>query len=300
MNDLYGRPLRNIRISVTDICNLRCYYCHNEGQSSNSKVMTPEEIERVLELARKLGITGVKFTGGEPLLRKDILDIVRRGRTHMKDVSMTTNGAFPTSMPKKLNEAGLNRINISLDSFDRGNFKSITGEDKLEVVVAFINSAIEAGLFPVKINIVALSESRVEDLMATVEQVWKLGAIPQLIELVDLGDNGHSDLSRVEEAVSARAVSVRERAMHRRKIYSVEDSLGDLKEVELVRPMHNTEFCGNCSRIRVMSSGYLKPCLMHNQGLVDILTPMREGASFDELLDHFRSAVNNRYPYWRN
>jgi len=300
MKDPFGREIKNIRISLNDECNLHCYYCHHEGQQQATGTMKPPEIKKVLMLSRKLGITKVKFTGGEPLLRDDILEIIGDACILMDDISVTTNGTFPPDLAVKLREAGLSRINISLDTIDRQRYESITGEDRLSEVLNFIKTCVSTGLFPVKINIVWLADSSHEDLMRTVNRVWMLGAKPQLIQLVDIDDEGRTGFSEIEKKIANRAVAVKKRTMHRRKIYSLKDQDGNLKEIEVVRPMHNTEFCENCSRIRLTSNGYLKPCLMHNSGLVNILGPMREGAKENELMELFKSAIDNRYPYWRN
>ena len=298
MKDFYGRPVKSIRISVTEDCNLNCFYCHNEGQLPSKTIMSPEEIEQILSIAEMLGIRDVKFTGGEPLLREDIIDIIRRASKHMKDVSLTTNGTLLAPMAKKLYDAGLNRINVSLDSSDREKYKKITGKDMLDKVLDGISAAVEAGLYPVKVNIVALSDD-IEDMMKTVKDVWRMGAMPQIIELVNVGETTSPNILRIEKFIASRAIKVRERNMHRRKIYTLKDDNGCPREVEIVRPMHNTEFCANCTRIRVTSGGMLKPCLMHNQGLVDILTPLRKGAGREELVMLFKKAIMNRFPYWR-
>lgn len=298
MKDPYGRPVKSIRISVTEDCNLNCIYCHNEGQPPSKTIMFPEEIEKILSIARMFGIRDVKFTGGEPLLRKDIIDIVKLATKHMDDVSLTTNGTLLAPIAEKLRGAGLNRINISLDSSDRKKYKEITGKDMLEQVLNGINAAVAVGLYPVKVNIVALSDN-INDLMKTVRDVWKMNAMPQIIELVNMGNINHSNILHVEEFIASQAIKVRERNMHRRKVYTLEDDNGCPKEIEIVRPMHNTEFCARCTRIRVTSGGLLKPCLMHNQGLVDILTPLREGKEMEELVALFERAIMNRFPYWR-
>ncbi len=299
MEDNYGRPVKNIRISLLDECNLNCYYCHHEGQSASKITMTPEEIEKIIMIAEKLDIKKIKFTGGEPLIRNDIIDIIARASKYMDDVSMTTNGTLLAPLADELYNAGLTRINVSLDTLDKKRYKEISGTDKVDRVLAGIRTAVTAGLNPVKVNIVAFSDTGHDDLMRTVDEVWNLNAIPQIIELVDLNGVSSSDISHVEDFISSKAIKVRERNMHRRKIYTLETSNGELKEVEIVRPMHNTVFCANCSRIRVTNDGLLKPCLMHNNGLVDILTPLRRGASSEELIALFQKTVKNRVPYWR-
>jgi len=298
LKDRYGRPVESIRVSVTTRCNLRCFYCHNEGQVDTGKEMTSMEIKRVLKVASQLGITQVKFTGGEPLLREDIKEIVKAGRKYMEDVSITTNGTLLANKIMELKKAGLNRINISMDSADRKRYKEITGMDLEDEVMKGIKMAVEVGLNPVKVNVVAFPDY-MDDLMATVEKIWELGAIPQIIETINVGRNSEVyTIDEVEKKISSMAVGMRERRLHRRKIYSILHN-GEIKEVEIVRPTHNSQFCANCNRIRLTSDGKLKPCIMHNKGLVDIITPMRNGEDDDALAELFKRAVENRYPYWR-
>ncbi len=296
--DRYGRVVESIRVSITQRCNLQCIYCHNEGQKKASIEMKTEEIDRILYIARKLGIKEVKFTGGEPLIRNDVLEIVRIGRKHMKDVSMTTNGTLLAPLAKKLKEAGLNRINISLDSVNGERYKKITGKDMVERVKEGIKKAVEAGLYPVKVNIVAFPDEW-NDILQTIKYVIDAGAMPQIIEAINIGRNKKSyAIDEIEKKIASMALDMRQRNMHHRKIYRICHD-GMEGDVEIVRPMHNSEFCANCNRIRVTSDGKLKPCIMHNIGLVDLLTPIRNGASDEELMALFKKAVENRFPYWR-
>ncbi len=299
MNDSFGRPVHHIRISINDDCNLNCFYCHREGQIDSTKKMSPGEIEKILMVAKELGISRVKFTGGEPLIRKDLPDIIRRASKYMTDVSLTTNGTLLGPIAKILRDAGLNRINISLDTLDENRYMKITGKKLLGRVLDGLSAAVSSGLHPVKINIVAFSDSTTDELMKIVREAWRRGGIPQIIEQVDMNSAGYPDISEVENHISSLAVSERERDVQSRKIYTLKDNENNLKDVEIVRPMHNTLFCSKCSRIRVTCDGFLKPCLMHNDGLVDILTPMREGKSTEELTKLFYEVIMNRYPYWR-
>ncbi|MCD6512498.1 MAG: GTP 3',8-cyclase MoaA [Thermoplasmata archaeon] len=298
IKDKYGRPVESIRISVTERCNLNCIYCHNEGQMEAKTEMRAEEIEKILEIASRIGIKDVKFTGGEPLMRKDILDIIRAGRKYMEDVSMTTNGTLLAPVALKLKEAGLNRVNISMDSVERERYRKITGKDMVDRVKDAIKASVEAGLYPVKVNIVAFPDS-FDDIFKTIEFVWSVNAMPQIIEAINVGRNKKLyAIDEIEKRIASMAVDVRVRKLHKRKIYSIVYD-GKIREVEIVRPMHNSEFCANCNRIRLTSDGMLKPCIMHNRGLVDILTPLREGATDDELIALFKKAIMNRFPYWR-
>jgi cyclic pyranopterin phosphate synthase len=259
--------------------------------------MTADEIEILLKVASKVGIKSVKFTGGEPLLREDILNIVARASKYMHDVSITTNGTLLALMAKELKAAGLNRINISLDTVDRKKYEEITGEDMLNEVVNGIKEAVAAGLKPVKVNIVAVLP--LKEIMETVKTIWKLGAMPQIIEMVNIGKRGSNDISHIETYIASKAIKIKQRHMHRRNIYTLLDDEGNEREIEVVRPIHNSAFCAACTRLRITSDGKLKPCLMHNNGLVDVITPIRKGATMEEIILLFEKAVENRYPYWR-
>jgi len=296
--DKYGRKVESIRVSVTTRCNLHCFYCHNEGQEWTKREMKAKEIERILGIASSLGINQVKFTGGEPLLRHDIVEIVKAGRKYMEDVSMTTNGTLLAGKVAELKEAGLNRINISMDSADRKRYKEITGADMVDNVIKGIKEAVEAGLKPVKVNVVAFPDY-MDDIMETIKKIWEMGAMPQVIEPINVGRNDRVyAIDEVERKISEMAVDMRVRKLHMRKIYIIPYN-GELKEVEIVRPTHNSQFCAHCNRIRLTSDGKLKPCIMHNKGLVDIITPMRNGADDEEIKELFKKAVKNRFPYWR-
>jgi len=298
IRDRYNRPVESIRISVTGRCNLRCIYCHNEGQVESKREMDAEEIERILKIASDIGIKDVKFTGGEPLLRKDVLDIIRAGRRYMRDVSMTTNGTLLSDIALDLKEAGLNRVNISMDSIDRERYKEITSIDMVDEVKEAIKKSVEIGLHPVKVNIVAFQDS-FEDIFDTIKFVWDAGAIPQIIEAINIGRNKEVyAIDKIEDKIASIARDIRERKLHRRRIYSINYN-DSIREVEIVKPMHNSRFCANCNRIRVTSDGMLKPCIMHNRGLVDILTPLRNNVDDAELIKLFKKAIMNRFPYWR-
>ncbi|MBI5001645.1 MAG: GTP 3',8-cyclase MoaA [Euryarchaeota archaeon] len=297
MRDPFGRPVKSMRISVTARCDLRCSYCHKEGMRGSNSEMTAAEIGRIIEIASKAGITSVKITGGEPLAREDILDIVQLARARMQEVSITTNGTRLAGLANSLKSAGLARVNVSLDTLDRARYAELTRVDKIDDVIEGIREAVRAGLLPVKANIVALPEASVEDIVLTMRGAWKLGAVPQVIQPIGEGAiSGTFDA--VEKAIGESASRVVEREMHCRSRYFIPNDGGAEREVELVRPMHNTRFCANCTRLRVTSDGHLKPCLMHNEGLVDAIGPIRRGAGDEELLALFAEAINNRKPYW--
>ncbi|MBM4237815.1 MAG: GTP 3',8-cyclase MoaA [Euryarchaeota archaeon] len=301
MKDPYGREITNLRVSVTQRCNLRCAYCHREGERSPGKEMTATEIGRLVSVGASLGMRKLKLTGGEPLLRNDIVEIVGRCRKLVDEVSMTTNGILLDELSGALREAGLRRVNVSLDTLDSNKYKAISGVDALEDAIDGTRRAVEAGLSPVKINMVVMkgiNETEIEEMIGFSRDI---GAVLQLIELEapreKVNDAFYSEyhypLDTIESAFASRAVRIVSRSLHRRmKFYLPE-------EVEVVRPMHNTTFCANCHRLRITSDGMLKPCLLTENGLVDVLSVARSGASDEELSDQFRRAIDAREPYWR-
>ncbi|WP_457752378.1 GTP 3',8-cyclase MoaA [Thermococcus sp.] len=304
--DRFGRPATNLRISLTQECNFRCFFCHREGQrfSANGE-MTPEEIERLVMIASRLGIRKVKLTGGEPTVREDIIEIIRRIKPYVKDLSMTTNGSHLKELAEPLARAGLDRVNVSLHSLKPEVYKKITGVDALHDVLEGIEEAVKY-LSPVKLNMTVMKGLNEDEIWDMIEFSAKTGAILQLIELEAPREMTETAFFRryfyplrpVERELERRAVETRERRMHRRKKYFVPTEYG-IAEVEVVRAMHNTIFCANCTRLRVTSNGKFKTCLLRNNDLIDFLSAMRSGASDEKLVDIFRKAVLMREPYWK-
>ena len=290
LKDSYDRPVTNLRISLTPRCNLSCIYCHAEGEKSPADSMTMEEIKEILRVADKFGIRHVKFTGGEPLLRPDLTEIIASVPASMES-SITTNGVLLEGIATDLGRAGLTRINVSLDSLNRETYKRITGSDRLSDVLSGINAALEAGLKPIKLNMVVLSginDTEVEDFFAFVR--GRRDLILQLIELMHFsGCTEHGDLAVLEKDLERRSKTIITRRMHHRKKYCLDGA-----EVEVVRPLHNTEFCAFCNRLRVTSDGKLKPCLLRADNHIDI-----RGKQGEELEDLFRKAVALREPFYK-
>jgi len=306
MHDRFGREINSLRISVTQRCNLQCFYCHKEGQNSCNGEMSLAEIEKIVEIGSKLGIEKLKLTGGEPLLRDDICDIIQCASNYMKDVSMTTNGVLLDRYASDLKDAGLHRVNISLDVLDAEKYEVITGIDCLQQVIDGVEAAIANNLTPVKLNVVVMGGVNDHGIEEMMHFAGEKGAILQLIELETDGDcksrelyeKYHYDFAPIEEKLKRDAIRVEERKLHRRHKYFIENG-NSVTEVEVVKPMHNTTFCENCTRIRVTSDGKLKPCLLRNDNLVDIVGPIRSGASDEELTEIFKKAVMLREPFWR-
>ncbi|KAF1079022.1 GTP 3',8-cyclase MoaA [Methanogenium sp. MK-MG] len=290
LKDNYGRTVTNLRISLTPRCNLNCIYCHAEGEVAPKSLMSAEDIGEIMRVAKHFDMRSIKFTGGEPLMRTDLVDIVSMVPEGMES-SMTTNGTILESVAQDLKDAGLSRVNISLDSLRHERYKSIAGKDCLSDVLVGIDAAIEAGLTPVKLNVVLMKGINDDEIADFIEFARSRDhLILQFIELMDEFRDCpyHMELISLEEELQRIAKTVVTRRMHHRKKY-----LLDGAEIEIVRPMHNTEFCAFCNRLRVTSDGFLKPCLMRHDNHVNI-----RGLRGAALEDAFRETVMLRQPYY--
>jgi cyclic pyranopterin phosphate synthase len=290
LRDSYGRPVTNLRISLTSRCNLSCIYCHAEGEKNPESDMSADEIIAIMEIAAKFGIKSIKFTGGEPLIRPDILKILRAVPKGI-ECSITTNGILLADMAADLKAVGLRRVNVSLDSLNPDTYKRITGSDRLSEVLAGIDAALRVGLTPVKLNMVVLhgiNDNEIDDFLAYVRNNRNL--VLQLIELMHFNNcEYHGDLNSVEDGLAARSEQILTRRMHHRKKYCLDGA-----EVEVVRPLHNTEFCAFCNRLRVTSDGKLKPCLLRTDNHITIRG--KKGAELEAL---FQEAVARREPFFK-
>lgn len=294
LTDSYGRTIKSLRMSITDRCNLNCIYCHNEGSTGTTGEMSVETISNIVRVAAGFGVNRLKLSGGEPLLRRDLEDILA-SLPPLKDVSMTTNGVFLKERAQSLRDAGLNRVNVSLDSLNEGNYRNITKckDGIFGKVIDGIHAAVDAGLTPVKLNMVLLkgvNEYELEDMLSFARE-FHGDVILQLIQLMDFRDVAcyHVDVDEIEKELELKAGCVEVRELHRRKKYLIDGA-----EVEFVKPVDNTEFCANCNRLRVTADGKLRPCLLINDNLVDV-----SQASIEAMPDLFRLAVGRRVPFYR-
>ncbi len=293
LRDAYGRTIKSLRMSITDRCNLNCIYCHNEGSTGSTGEMSVETISNIVHVAAGFGVNRLKLSGGEPLLRNDLEEILV-SLPPLKDVSLTTNGVLLKERAKSLKAAGLNRVNISVDSLNEGNYRHITKckAGIFQKVMDGIHAAVDAGLTPVKLNMVLLkdvNEYEVEEMLSFTRE-FHGDVILQLIQLMDFRDVAcyHVDMDEIERELELKAGYVQVRELHRRKKYLIDGA-----EVEFVRPVDNTEFCANCNRLRVTADGKLRPCLLVNDNLVDV-----SHASVEEMPDLFRLAVSRRVPFY--
>jgi len=318
--DDFGREVTGVRVSLTDRCNFDCVYCHNEGLGDTRGPMAPrdhemstDDVVRFLEVAREFDVDAVKFTGGEPLLRQDVEEIIRRTPDGM-EVSMTTNGTMLPGRAEDLVDAGLERVNISQDALDEETFKEVTQAAAYDAVMEGVDAALDAGLAPVKLNMVVFEQTAgyVPEMVDHVAE--NEGLRLQLIEYMP-EIAGHPewaiDIQRVHDWLAGEAAHVEHREMHDRKRYWVtpdgsgtadaEDLLDDSGTVdesragmvEIVDPVENPTFCANCHRVRVTHEGYLKGCLNRN----DDLRPMGEMTK-PEIRETFRETVANRVPFY--
>lgn len=302
VKDQYNRPILSFRMSITNRCNLNCLYCHHDGMLPSKDEMTPLEIEKITKIAKDLGVRRVRLSGGEPLIRKDIVDIVDKiSQIGFKDISITTNGTYLSKYSKDLKDAGLDRVNVSLDTLNKDRYKFLTKKDYLDSVKDGILKAVEVGLSPVKINMVMMKGINEDEVWDMFRFSRDNGLILQLIELMEsencedniFSQDYHLNISPIEEEIEKIAddVKVRKDMQNRRKYYIGKG------EIEIVKPLDNTDFCSNCTRLRLTPRGQIKPCLLRNDNLIDIIGPLRNGASDEELKAIFLDGISNREPY---
>ncbi len=305
MIDRFGRPLEDLRITLTHVCNFECFFCHMEGEEGDNYILSKEDILLVAKVAKNFDINSVKLTGGEPTLRRDLVEIVRGlKQLGYRDVSMTTNGFLLKDLAYKLKLAGLDRINVSLHAISRETFKKITGVDAFDRVIEGIKSAIDVGLVPVKLNFVVNRRNR-EEVFKFIELSQNLGVNEiHLIELhpVGLGKlafKEHDDLREIEEYIEKISIKKQIRKKHFRPRYVLPSGL----IVEVIRPYANPIFCAGCNRIRLSVDGKLKTCLYREDNVIDILDILKGEYSEDvkeELLGRaFMIAIAIREPNFK-
>lgn len=284
MLDRYGRVINYLRISVTDRCNLRCCYCMPEGvQDVGMKnILTFEEIREIVRTGVSLGITHIRITGGEPLVRKGCVDLIRgiREIPGVETITMTTNGVLLGNYGKQLKEAGVDGVNISLDTLDPEEFYKITGKRELQEVLAGIRAAKTAGL-PVKLNAVNRKEL---DPIPLVRYAQEENLPLRFIEMMPVGygkqyvGRSNEELRETLEAVCGKAecMTNREELSRMGSGPAVYYQFSDLKvPVGFISAIHG-KFCDTCNRVRLTAEGYLKLCLCYDEG-EDLRRVLREG-----------------------
>ena len=302
VRDKYERPILSLRITLTNRCNVNCLYCHHDGMVKSKDEMTADELYTICKIAKKIGVRKIRLSGGEPLLKKDIVEIVERiASLDFKDISMTTNGILLEKYAQDLKDAGLDRVNVSLDTLNRETFEFITKKDYLEDAKNGILKAVEVGLYPVKINMVIMKGINQDEIDDMFEFCKEHGIVLQLIELIEsescdddkFSEDYHYKLDDIESELADIADDVREREfMQGRKKYYIDGG-----EIEVVKPVDNAKFCAKCSRLRITPDGKIKPCLLRNDNLVELISHVRNGESEEELEKIFINGINKREPF---
>jgi len=311
LRDAYGRAIRDLRVSLTDRCNFRCFYCLPHGEppiAPKEQMLSYEEIDYVCDIFVSLGIEKIRLTGGEPMLRRDIETIIRklaRLKTSepngLVDLALTTNGYFLPERAHELKAAGLDRVTISLDSLKQDVFKRMTGVDVLDRVLAGIAAAKDAGLEPIKINSVIVrghNEAEVADFAAFAREY---DVKMRFIEFMPL-DSGH-EWSRAD-VVSGKEIKdrINERfplvklAVNRGSETSARYRFADGApgEIGIIAPV-TEPFCGACSRIRLTADGQIRTCLFSTveHSLREVV---RSGATRDEIVEYIESVILKKEP----
>jgi cyclic pyranopterin phosphate synthase len=301
--DRFGRKIHYLRISLTDHCNLRCVYCMPEDMTfrPNSELMQDDEILRLVRLFANLGFDKFRLTGGEPTVRAHVVDLVREiaSTPGVRSLSMTTNGILLGKLAAPLKDAGLQRVNISLDTLNPAKFKRLTRWGSFEQVWEGIQAAESAGLLPIKINAVVVrgyNEADVVDLAAlTLEHPWQVRFI-EMMPFAGATEFQQAQVVKDREMIETitAALGPLEPASDgmfdgEARIYRLPGAAGEVGFISSV----SLPFCAACTRARLTADGKLRLCLLREKE-VDLLTPMRQGATIEDLRQLILDGVWNK------
>jgi GTP 3',8-cyclase len=302
--DTYGRVHRNLRVSLTDRCNLRCTYCMPNDFAAwlpSVHQLTTDELVRVIEIAVSEGINEVRLTGGEPLLRPDIVEIVSRinAITDAPTLTMTTNALTLEKVAQPLVDAGLTRINISLDTLDKDRFKLMTHRDRIDDVFAGIKAAQSAGINPIKINAVLLKGVNADEAPVLLEWALANNLALRFIEQMPLDAGGiweRSSLVTADDIYADLSTRYEITPCDGRGSSPAEEFFvnGGPATVGIIGSV-TRPFCGACDRLRLTSDGQLRSCLFSLEEM-DLRTAMRNGASDEDIAARFRKTVAGKLP----
>ena len=296
MIDKLGRDITYLRISLTDKCNLRCRYCMPEEgvcRRSHHEMMNEDEVVTAVEVAAELGIHKIRLTGGEPLVKRNILSICRRVAAveGIREVCLTTNGILLPQLGKQLRQAGVNRINLSLDTLDPEKYAYITRRGKLEQFQAGLEAAMEAGFDKVKLNAVLIGGFNDDEIEKLADLTMQYPVDMRFIELMpiqdhdEFGESAYVPYSRVLEKLPDAVAMPQDGGVA--KLYRLPGALGN---IGLISPV-SAHFCGECNRLRLTADGKLKPCL-HAPDEYSI-----KGLDKEAMKDVFLQAIWNK-PAW--
>lgn len=297
--DSWQRQINYLRISVTDRCNLKCLYCSSGSvpPAPRSFALSYEEIYRVVRAAADLGINTVRLTGGEPLLRPDLSRLVGMLNSidEIKEIALTTNAILLGKFAKELKDAGLKRVNISLDTLQPDKFKRIAGGDYLGEVIDGIETSRSLGLNPVKINMVVLRGINDDEMLDFARKTINGGWHVRFIEFMPFG----ALKNEIGEMVSAEEIRTRIKPLGNLEPDYGEGGNGPARyyrfagaggTIGFISPM-TEHFCHSCNRLRLTSDGHLRPCLLDDDE-VDLKTALRSGVGMEELKELIRRAVS--------
>lgn len=304
LKDSFGREIRDLRISITDRCNFRCFYCMPKEAMEwqpKSEILSYEEIVRLTEIFVALGITKLRVTGGEPMLRRDLETLIARLGTidRVEDLALTTNAHFLAGRARGLREAGLKRITVSLDSLTPDRFALLTGRKNFSDVLTGIDAAIEAGLHPVKVNCVVIRHINDDQVLDFARFAREKGVHVRFIEFMPLDNGKVWRRDMVVPGEELRELIDRDFPLERVSSENLSETArrwrfadGAPGEIGFINPV-TQPFCGHCSRIRLTADGMIRTCLFstveHN-----IKSVLRSGASDDALADFIIATVNKK------
>lgn len=301
--DKYARQIDYLRISVTDKCNLRCLYCMPEegiDLKSHKEILRFEEILRIVKVSAKMGVSKIRITGGEPLVRKGIIPFVEEvaNTPGIKDVAMTTNGILLAKHATKLKTAGLNRVNISLDTLDKTKFKQITRIGDLNQVWDGIYSALDQGIEPVKLNVVVMRNFNYEEINDFVELTKELPLHVRFIELMPIGESDedikekHVSNTEVMDLISKEYTILPNTGINGAGPAKYMSVYGHKGTIGFISAMSN-HFCSQCNRLRLTAEGKIRPCLQ-NSSEIDLKTQLRSGCSDEEIAATLISSIKKK------
>lgn len=300
--DKYNRHLSYLRVSITDRCNLNCLYCKPNNLNpklSHNDILRYEEILRIVEIGTRLGISKVRVTGGEPLVRKGVTGFLKRltGLNKLRDVSLTTNAVFLKHHIADLAAAGIKRINISMDTLNREKYRVITGKDGFSQAWEGINLAQEAGMYPIKLNVVALNGINDDELMEFAKLSFTRPFHIRFIEYMPVGANFfRSDTPLLAPGIVKRIeplgklIPIDSQSQDGpAKRYKFEGALGEIGIISSI----SHHFCETCNRLRLTASGHLRSCLLSDYQQ-NMLKPIRKGCSDEDLAGIFLDVAGHK------
>ena len=292
MHDSYGRRINYLRISLTDVCNLRCVYCMPEDMTfqPRQELMTDEELLFLVRVGASLGVNKIRLTGGEPTIRPNLVELVREiaAVPGIEDLAMTTNAILLDKLAQPLAEAGLRRVNISIDTLDGEKFHNITRWGDIDDVWRGIRAAENAGMTPIKLNCVVVRNFNQEDMIdlarLTLENDWEVRFI-EMMPFGDVSDFQKAGVVSEEELRATISAALGPMVLDNEgqldgeaRLYKLEEGVGSLGFISSV----TQPFCAGCSRARLTADGRLRLCLLR-ENEVNLMQPLRGGASDDEL-----------------